>query len=94
MATRPNHSFGLFSREFAWHHGLNLFGTMSTLFLLNTSFCGQNLFQEDIFSTIINTVQEVYETARALTLIVHATLAPDTGSWQPSSIRWGDFSFN
>ncbi|KAK4855535.1 hypothetical protein QYF36_008316 [Acer negundo] len=82
-----NNSFGLFSREFVKRHGIHLFGTASTWFLLDIAFYSQNLFQKDIFSGIgwippaatMNAIHEVYKIARAQTLIALCSTVP--GYW-------------
>ncbi|XP_006356062.1 probable inorganic phosphate transporter 1-3 [Solanum tuberosum] len=79
--------FGLFSWEFVRRHGLHLFGTCSTWFLLDIAFYSQNLFQKDVFSAVgwipkaptMNAVQEVYKIARAQTLIALCSTVP--GYW-------------
>ncbi|KAL4191360.1 hypothetical protein AMTRI_Chr07g29520 [Amborella trichopoda] len=80
-------SFGLFSREFARRHGIHLFATCSTWFLLDIAFYSSNLFQKDIFTAIgwipraetMNAIQEVYRIARAQTLIALCSTVP--GYW-------------
>lgn len=82
-----SNSFGLFSKEFAKRHGLHLFGTASTWFLLDIAFYSQNLFQKDIFTGIgwippaatMNAIHEVYKIARAQTLIALCSTVP--GYW-------------
>ncbi|KAF3619764.1 putative inorganic phosphate transporter 1-7 [Capsicum annuum] len=79
--------FGLFSWEFVRRHGVHLFGTCSTWFLLDIAFYSQNLFQKDVFSAIgwippaatMNAVQEVYKISRAQTLIALCSTVP--GYW-------------
>ncbi|CAN4091849.1 unnamed protein product [Withania somnifera] len=79
--------FGLFSLEFMRRHGVHLFGTCSTWFLLDIAFYSQNLFQKDVFSAVgwipaastMNAVQEVYKIARAQTLIALCSTVP--GYW-------------
>ncbi|KAK4733081.1 hypothetical protein R3W88_007342 [Solanum pinnatisectum] len=79
--------FSLFSWEFVRRHGLHLFGTCSTWFLLDIAFYSQNLFQKDVFSAVgwipkaptMNAVQEVYKIARAQTLIALCSTVP--GYW-------------
>lgn len=87
LSQRDSNSFGLFSREFLIRHGLHLFGTASTWFLLDIAFYSQNLFQKDIFSAIgwippaatMNAIHEVYKIARAQTLIALCSTVP--GYW-------------
>ncbi|KAL9410857.1 hypothetical protein AB3S75_044602 [Citrus x aurantiifolia] len=87
ISQSDSHSFGLFSREFLKRHGLHLFGTTSTWFLLDIAFYSQNLFQKDIFSAIgwippaatMNAIHEVYKIARAQTLIALCSTVP--GYW-------------
>ncbi|GFP83354.1 inorganic phosphate transporter 1-4 [Phtheirospermum japonicum] len=87
IAGRKSNSFGLFSREFVRRHGLHLFGTMSTWFLLDIAFYSQNLFQKDVLSGIgwipaaktMNAIEEVYRVARAQTLIALCGTVP--GYW-------------
>ncbi|KAG5613812.1 hypothetical protein H5410_013636 [Solanum commersonii] len=82
-----SNQFGLFSWEFVRRHGLHLFGTCSTWFLLDIAFYSQNLFQKDVFSAVgwipkaptMNAVQEVYKIARAQTLIALCSTVP--GYW-------------
>ncbi|KAI5426479.1 Inorganic phosphate transporter 1-4, partial [Lathyrus oleraceus] len=79
--------FGLFSKEFLRRHGLHLFGTASTWFLLDIAFYSQNLFQKDIFAAVgwippaktMNAIEEVYKIARAQTLIALCSTVP--GYW-------------
>ncbi|XP_019258508.1 PREDICTED: inorganic phosphate transporter 1-4-like [Nicotiana attenuata] len=87
MSRDETNKFGLFSWEFVRRHGLHLFGTTSTWFLLDIAFYSQNLFQNDVFSAIgwipaaktMNAVQEVYKIARAQTLIAQLSTVP--GYW-------------
>ncbi|CAA0817411.1 Probable inorganic phosphate transporter 1-7 [Striga hermonthica] len=80
-------NFGLFSREFVRRHGLHLFGTTSTWFLLDIAFYSQNLFQKDVLTGVgwippaktMNAVHEVYRVARAQTLIALCGTVP--GYW-------------
>ncbi|XP_044498780.1 probable inorganic phosphate transporter 1-7 [Mangifera indica] len=82
-----SNSFGLFSRQFLKRHGLHLFGTCSTWFLLDIAFYSNNLFQKDIFSAIgwlpaaqtMNAIEEVFKIARAQTLIALCSTVP--GYW-------------
>ncbi|XP_031274367.1 probable inorganic phosphate transporter 1-7 [Pistacia vera] len=82
-----SNSFGLFSREFLKRHGLHLFGTCSTWFLLDIAFYSNNLFQKDIFSAIgwlppaqtMNAIDEVFKIAKAQTLIALWSTVP--GYW-------------
>lgn len=76
--------FGLFSKKFLHRHGLHLFGTATTWFLLDIAFYSQNLFQKDIFTTIgwlppaktMNAIQELYLIARAQTIIACCSTVP------------------
>lgn len=87
LSQGDSNSFGLFTREFVKRHGLHLFGTTSTWFLLDIAFYSQNLFQKDIFSAIgwippaatMNAIHEVYKIARAQTLIALCSTVP--GYW-------------
>nr|AAB81346.1 phosphate transporter [Medicago truncatula] len=87
MTSDKRNSYGLFSKQFAARHGLALFGTCSTWFLLDIAFYSQNLFQKDIFSAIgwippakeMNAIHEVYKIARAQTLIALCSTVP--GYW-------------
>ncbi|KAL0456994.1 UNVERIFIED_CONTAM: Inorganic phosphate transporter 1-4 [Sesamum latifolium] len=87
IARRKSNSFGLFSREFVRRHGLHLFGTTSTWFLLDIAFYSQNLFQKDVFSAIgwippaktMNAIHEVYRISKAQTLIALCSTVP--GYW-------------
>ncbi|KAL0388421.1 UNVERIFIED_CONTAM: Inorganic phosphate transporter 1-4 [Sesamum radiatum] len=87
LARRKSNSFGLFSREFVRRHGLHLFGTTSTWFLLDIAFYSQNLFQKDVFIAIgwipppktMNAIHEVYRIAKAQTLIALCSTVP--GYW-------------
>ncbi|CAK9187815.1 unnamed protein product [Ilex paraguariensis] len=84
---RRGNDFGLFSKEFLRRHGLHLLGTTSTWFLLDIAFYSQNLFQKDIFSAVgwipqaetMNANEEVYQIARAQTLIALCSAIP--GYW-------------
>nr|XP_016513828.1 PREDICTED: inorganic phosphate transporter 1-4-like [Nicotiana tabacum] len=83
MSRDETNKFGIFSWEFVRHHGLHLFGTTSTWFLLDIAFYSQ----KDVFSAIgwipaaktMNVVQEVYKIARAQTLIALLSTVP--GYW-------------
>ncbi|KAK4361649.1 hypothetical protein RND71_020601 [Anisodus tanguticus] len=87
MSRDETNKFGLFSWEFVRRHGMHLFGTCSTWFLLDIAFYSQNLFQKDVFSAIgwippaatMNAVQEVYKISRAQTLIALCSTVP--GYW-------------
>uniref|UniRef100_A0A3Q7FCS7 Major facilitator superfamily (MFS) profile domain-containing protein n=1 Tax=Solanum lycopersicum TaxID=4081 RepID=A0A3Q7FCS7_SOLLC len=87
ISRNETNQFGLFSWEFVRRHGLHLFGTCSTWFLLDIAFYSQNLFQKDVFSAVgwipkaptMNAVQEVYKIARAQTLIALCSTVP--GYW-------------
>lgn len=82
-----SNNFGLFSWEFVRRHGVHLFGTCSTWFLLDIAFYSQNLFQKDVFTAVgwipagktMNAIQEVYRIARAQTLIALCSTVP--GYW-------------
>lgn len=79
--------FGLFSREFLKRHGLHLLGTTTTWFFLDIAFYSQNLFQNDIFTSIgwlpkaqtMNALEEVFKIARAQSLIALVSTVP--GYW-------------
>ncbi|CAN1180852.1 Low affinity inorganic phosphate transporter 1 [Linum perenne] len=87
MSENSANKFGLFSRPFLKRHGLHLLGTTSTWFLLDIAFYSQNLFQKDIFTAInwippadtMNAIHEVYQIARAQTLIALCSTVP--GYW-------------
>uniref|UniRef100_A0A2P2LZ65 Inorganic phosphate transporter 1-11-like n=1 Tax=Rhizophora mucronata TaxID=61149 RepID=A0A2P2LZ65_RHIMU len=74
---RAVNSYGLLSIEFFERHGIHLFGTMSTWYLLDMAFYSQNLTQKDLFSAIgftkkpdhVNALEEVYEQSRAMFLV-------------------------
>ncbi|VVB07240.1 unnamed protein product [Arabis nemorensis] len=76
--------FGLLSKKFLHRHGLHLFGTATTWFLLDIAFYSQNLFQKDIFTTIgwlppaktMNAIQELFLIARAQSLIAICSTVP------------------
>ncbi|KAL7144950.1 hypothetical protein ABFS83_07G046000 [Erythranthe nasuta] len=82
-----SNNFGLFSREFVRRHGLHLFGTTSTWFLLDIAFYSQNLFQKDVLSAIgwipaaktMNGINEVFRISKAQTLIALCSTVP--GYW-------------
>jgi len=79
--------FSLFSREFLKRHGSHLLGTTTTWFFLDIAFYSQNLFQNDIFTSIgwlpkaqtMNALEEVYKIARAQSLIALVSTVP--GYW-------------
>ncbi|KAG8370409.1 hypothetical protein BUALT_Bualt14G0113900 [Buddleja alternifolia] len=87
ISKRKSNNFGLFSKEFLKRHGLHLFGTTSTWFLLDIAFYSQNLFQKDVFSAVgwippaktMNAVHEVFQISKAQTLIALCTTVP--GYW-------------
>ncbi|KAJ4954627.1 hypothetical protein NE237_011410 [Protea cynaroides] len=82
-----SNSFGLFSKEFLYRHGLHLLGTTTTWFLVDIAYYSQNLFQKDIFSAVgwipppktMNAIEEVFKIARAQTLIALCGTVP--GYW-------------
>ncbi|GLJ22741.1 hypothetical protein SUGI_0428430 [Cryptomeria japonica] len=70
--------FGLFSRDFVKHHGLQLLGTTSTWFFVDVAFYSSNLLQIDLYrntgllqksSEYKNPVDEVIESAKAQALV-------------------------
>ncbi|CAI8603069.1 unnamed protein product [Vicia faba] len=79
--------FGLFTESFVRRHGLHLFATAITWFLLDIAYYSQNLFQKDVFSAIgwipeaktMSALEEVYKIARAQTLIALCSTVP--GYW-------------
>ncbi|KAI5397981.1 low affinity inorganic phosphate transporter 1 [Lathyrus oleraceus] len=79
--------FGLFTKRFLRRHGLHLFATATTWFLLDIAYYSQNLFQKDVFSAIgwipdaktMSALEEVYKIARAQTLIALCSTVP--GYW-------------
>ncbi|CAI8603068.1 unnamed protein product [Vicia faba] len=79
--------FGLFTKSFVRRHGLHLFATAITWFLLDIAYYSQNLFQKDVFSAIgwipeaktMSALEEVYKIARAQTLIALCSTVP--GYW-------------
>ncbi|CAI9771252.1 unnamed protein product [Fraxinus pennsylvanica] len=87
LAESKSNSFGLFSKEFVRRHGLHLFGTTSTWFLLDIAFYSQNLFQKDVFSAVgwippaktMNAIEEVFHISKAQTLIALCSTVP--GYW-------------
>ncbi|KAL8525201.1 hypothetical protein ACS0TY_014720 [Phlomoides rotata] len=87
LSARKSNNFGLFSKEFLRRHGLHLFGTTSTWFLLDIAFYSQNLFQKDVLSSVgwippaktMNAVHEVFTIAKAQTLIALCGTVP--GYW-------------
>ncbi|KAK4478199.1 hypothetical protein RD792_017482 [Penstemon davidsonii] len=77
IAKDKSNNFGLFSKEFVRRHGLHLFGTCSTWFLLDIAFYSQNLFQKDVFSAIgwippAKKMNAVYEENRIGFLVMYA----------------------
>ncbi|XP_073154508.1 probable inorganic phosphate transporter 1-3 [Henckelia pumila] len=87
ISVTKSNNFGLFSREFVRRHGLHLFGTTTTWFLLDIAFYSQNLFQKDVLSDLgwipkpetMSAIGEVYRIARAQTLIALCGTVP--GYW-------------
>ncbi|EPS68479.1 hypothetical protein M569_06287, partial [Genlisea aurea] len=87
LMTGDSTNFGLFSREFLKRHGLHLFATSSTWFLLDIAFYSQNLFQKDVLTSIgwippaqsMSAIQEVFKIAKAQTLIALCGTVP--GYW-------------
>lgn len=87
ISEKESNNFGLFSKEFVRRHGLHLFGTTSTWFLLDIAFYSQNLFQKDVLSDIgwipkaetMSAIGEVYAIAKAQTLIALCGTVP--GYW-------------
>ncbi|XP_073272460.1 low affinity inorganic phosphate transporter 3-like [Primulina huaijiensis] len=87
ISLKESNNFGLFSKEFVRRHGIHLFGTTSTWFLLDIAFYSQNLFQKDVLSDIgwipkaetMSAVGEVFRIAKAQTLIALCGTVP--GYW-------------
>jgi PHS family inorganic phosphate transporter-like MFS transporter len=87
ISKERSHQFGLFSKEFLKRHGLHLFGTCSTWFLLDIAFYSQNLFQKDVLSGIgwippaktMSAIGEVFRISKAQTLIALCGTVP--GYW-------------
>ncbi len=87
LAFGTDYEYGLFSREFARRHGLQLLGTTTTWFLLDIAFYSQNLFQKDVFTAIgwlpaaktMSGLQEVFKISRAQALIALCSTVP--GYW-------------
>jgi PHS family inorganic phosphate transporter-like MFS transporter len=87
ISKERSHQFGLFSKEFLRRHGLHLFGTCSTWFLLDIAFYSQNLFQKDVLSGIgwippaktMSAIGEVFRISKAQTLIALCGTVP--GYW-------------
>lgn len=79
--------YGLFSKDFAKKHGLQLLGTTSTWFLLDIAFYSQNLFQKDVFSAVgwlpaaatMSALEELFRVSRAQALIALFSTVP--GYW-------------
>ncbi|CAM6125846.1 unnamed protein product [Calypogeia fissa] len=86
-AAAPKTQYGLFSREFARRHGVQLIGTCSTWFLLDVSYYSQNLFQPKMFqasgwvepATKMSALEETFKNARAQAYIALAGTVP--GYW-------------
>lgn len=82
--TVAGREYGLFSREFAKRHGLQLLGTSSTWFFLDIAFYSQNLFQKDIFTAVgwlpppktMSALEEIFKVARAQALIALCSTVP------------------
>lgn len=80
-------SFGFFSKEFMTRHGVHLFGTASTWFLLDIAFYSLQLTQKDIYPAIgllpkgskMNAIEEVYKISKAMFLV--ALFATVPGYW-------------
>ncbi|KAB1219226.1 putative inorganic phosphate transporter 1-7 [Morella rubra] len=80
-------TYGLFSKEFLRRHGVHLFGCSMCWLLLDIGYYSQNLFQNDVFSSIgwlpspetMSGPDEVYKVARAQTLIALCGLIPGYG---------------
>ncbi|KAJ8624603.1 hypothetical protein MRB53_033133 [Persea americana] len=80
-------SFGFFSKEFMIRHGVHLFGTASTWFLLDIAFYSLQLTQKDIYPAIgllpkpikMNAIEEVYKISKAMFLV--ALFATVPGYW-------------
>ncbi|KAI3847157.1 hypothetical protein MKW92_011450 [Papaver armeniacum] len=87
VASKPEVSYGLFSKEFMRRHGLHLIGTSTTWFLLDIAFYSLNLTQKDVFPAIgllkkgstMNAIEEVFKISRAMFLV--ALFATVPGYW-------------
>lgn len=83
----PREQYGLFSREFARRHAIQLLGTTTCWFCVDVAFYSQNLFQKDIFSAVgwipsnvkMSAIEEVFKIARAQAII--ASFATVPGYW-------------
>ncbi|KAI3994146.1 hypothetical protein MKX01_012403, partial [Papaver californicum] len=87
VASKPDSSYGLFSKEFMTRHGLHLIGTSTTWFLRDIAFYSLNLTQKDVFPAIgllkkgatMNAIEEVFKISRAMFLV--ALFATVPGYW-------------
>ncbi|KAL2644775.1 hypothetical protein R1flu_012362 [Riccia fluitans] len=79
--------YGLFSADFAKHHGTQLMGCAVCWFMLDVAFYSQNLFQKDIFSAVgwlpsakkMSAFEEVFRIGRAQAIIALVSTVP--GYW-------------
>ncbi|KAM7499465.1 hypothetical protein LguiA_023879 [Lonicera macranthoides] len=82
-----NSSYGLFSNEFLKRHGLHLFGTSITWFLLDVAFYSLQLTQKDVYPATglipkaarMNAIEEVFKLSKAMFLV--ALFATVPGYW-------------
>ncbi|OVA13702.1 General substrate transporter [Macleaya cordata] len=87
VTSKPESSYGLFSKEFVNRHGLHLIGTSTTWFLLDIAFYSLNLTQKDVYPAIgllpkgatMNAIEEVYLISKSMFLV--ALLATVPGYW-------------
>lgn len=80
-------SYGLFSNKFLKQHGLHLFGTSITWFLLDVAFYSLQLTQKDVYPATglvpkaarMNAIEEVFKLSKAMFLV--ALFATVPGYW-------------
>ncbi|KAI3921930.1 hypothetical protein MKX01_005619 [Papaver californicum] len=78
-------SYGIFSREFFWRHGQDLFACASSWFLVDVVFYSSNLFQSHVYSDLLrdplklNAYQQAYDVAKLQAIIAVCSTIP--GYW-------------
>ncbi|KAI3938111.1 hypothetical protein MKW98_018667 [Papaver atlanticum] len=78
-------TYGMFSKEFFWRHGQDLFACASSWFLVDVVFYSSNLFQSHVYSDLLrdplklNAYQQAYDVAKLQAIIAVCSTIP--GYW-------------